>query len=184
MLMYISDREVRGYRPCPMTSFPSEGLAENQRGDLSDAQRAGFAQLVRARRRGRASMALVFAAIGVIVALYASPRASRALRASVPAIALAIAVVLVAGPDAVARDLRAGRVQCTEGAAGKRRVGNGRARSSYFLQVNDRRFETSRAKYEAAPDAGYVRMYFLPRSRKIVNLELLPDRPVEPGAVT
>ena len=36
--------------------------------------------------------------------------------------------------------------------------------------------------YDAAPDAGYVRVYFLPLSRKVVNLERLPDRPVEPGA--
>lgn len=164
-----------------MAAFPSEGLETNQRGELSSAQRDGFARLVRARRRGRASMALVFAALGVIVALFASPqKASPAMRAGVPAIALAIALVLVAAPDSVARDLRAGRVEVAEGAIGKRRIGNGRARSTYLLQVGDRRFQTSGGTYKAAPDAGYVRLYFLPSSRKVVNLELLPDRPLDP----
>jgi hypothetical protein len=162
-------------------AFPSEGLEANQRGELSSAQRDGFARMLRARRRGRASMALVFAALAVIVALFASPKkASPAMRAGVSAIALAIALALVAAPDTVARDMRAGRVDVVEGAVGKRRRGNGRARPTYFLQVGDRRFQIFRSQYEAAPDAGYVRLYFLPSSRKLVNLEPLPDRPRDP----
>jgi hypothetical protein len=126
-------------------------------------------------------MALVFAALAVIVVLFASPKkASPALRAGVSALALAIALGIVAAPDTVARDVRASRVEVTEGAIGKHRLGNGRARSTYLLQVGDRRFQVTRGTFEAAPDAGYVRLYFLPSSRKVVNLELLPDRPRDP----
>src|SRR5437764_201795 len=83
---------------------------------------------------------------------------------------LAIAFLILVVPDPLAGDARAGRVEHREGAIGKRRVGNGRARSSYFLVVGDRRFRVARSTYEAAPDAGYVRIYYLPRSRKLVNL--------------
>jgi hypothetical protein len=156
-----------------VAAFPSEGLEANQRGELSSAQRDGLAQLVRARRRGRVSMALVFAALAVIVALFASPKkASPAMRAGVPAIALALALVIVAAPDTVARDLRAGRVDVMEGAIGKRRIGNGRARATYSLEVGARRFQLSRGRFEAAPDAGYVRLYFLPSSRRVVGDQL------------
>ena len=34
---------------------------------------------------------------------------------------------------------------------------------------------------EAAPDAGYVRAYYLPRTRKLVNLERLPNPPLPAG---
>jgi hypothetical protein len=39
------------------------------------------------------------------------------------------------------------------------------------------------ATYDAAPDAGVVRLYYLPRSRRVVNLERLPNAPL-PDVVT
>ena len=37
--------------------------------------------------------------------------------------------------------------------------------------------------YRAAPDAGIVRLYYLPASRHVVNLERLPDRTLAEGAI-
>ena len=53
----------------------------------------------------------------------------------------------------------------------------------YFVDVGDSSFKVAPATYEAAPDAGIVRVYFLPRSRKVVNLERLPNAPL-PHEVT
>lgn len=39
-----------------------------------------------------------------------------------------------------------------------------------------------RASYDSAPDGGYVRVYFLPRSRRVVNLEQLADPAIPTGA--
>jgi hypothetical protein len=75
------------------------------------------------------------------------------------------------------------QVASAEGAIGKRRIAGGRAQSTYLLDVGDRTFKVSRATCDAAPDAGLVRLYFLPRSRKIVNLERLPNPPL-PKEVT
>jgi hypothetical protein len=35
--------------------------------------------------------------------------------------------------------------------------------------------------WNAAPSAGYVRAFYLPRTKWIVNLERLPDRPLPDG---
>jgi hypothetical protein len=45
------------------------------------------------------------------------------------------------------------------------------------------RCEVDRETYHAAPNAGYVRLYFLPRSHTVVNLERLPDRPLPQDAM-
>jgi hypothetical protein len=42
-------------------------------------------------------------------------------------------------------------------------------------------YRVSGIGYDAAPDAGIVRVYFLPRSRRVVNLERLPDAPLAAG---
>jgi hypothetical protein len=44
-------------------------------------------------------------------------------------------------------------------------------------EAGNREFRCSREIYEFAPDAGMVRLYYLPRSPWVVNLELLPDAP-------
>jgi hypothetical protein len=47
--------------------------------------------------------------------------------------------------------------------------------------VGDARFTVSRGRYEAAPDAGYVRLYYLPLSKRVVNLERMPNPSAEHG---
>lgn len=94
----------------------------------------------------------------------------------------------------MAKDVRAGRVESIEGAI-RKRAGTDAiyalrgpaaspAPTSHLIwvanrQAGDQQFDSPQAIYEAAPEAGMVRIYYLPTSRWVVNLELLPDPPVE-----
>jgi len=51
----------------------------------------------------------------------------------------------------------------------------------YYLNIAGRQLKTYVSAYAAAPDAGYVRAYYLPRTRKLVNLERLPNPPLPAG---
>jgi len=170
----------------PADVFQAEALDANRRGELTDAQLRGFGKLSGYNRRSAFSSAAFLVAGAVLVGFFASPSASPTLRVLIPLVCLVIAAVLVVraitGSDALTRDLRRRQVQSVHGAIGKRRIGNGRAPDTFFLDVGDSRFNVARATYENAPDAGYVRLYFLPHSRKIVNLERLPNPAVENGA--
>lgn len=165
--------------------FMPEALDANRRGDLTDAQLRGFRGLSHYRRKSALGSAALLVAGAVLVGGFASPSASPTLRVLIPVVCLVIAAVLVtrsiAGTDALSRDLRRREVQFVEGAIGKSRIGGGRAPDVVYLDVGDKRFKVSPATYDAAPDAGYVRLYFLPRSRKIVNLEILPNPAFENG---
>ena len=63
---------------------------------------------------------------------------------------------------------KASRAASARDACNRRRP-SGRPR--YYLVISGRRLLTYRSAYDAAPDAGYVRAYFLPRTRRLVNLE-------------
>jgi hypothetical protein len=168
----------------PSNPFPPDALEANRRGELSDAQRRGFGALSGYQRRNDFSIAGFLVAGAVLVGFFASPTASPLLRGLIPILCLALAAFLVVrsitGGGALTRDLRQGRVESAEGAIGKRRPsgGGGRSVSTYFLDVGDRHFKVTPAPYEAAPDAGFVRLYYLPHSRKVVNLERLPNAPL------
>jgi len=88
--------------------------------------------------------------------------------------------------DSMTQDMRSGRVEMIEGAIGKRSEDSdiGRTRRLlYYLDVAGRSFEVDGGTYHAAPDVGIVRLYVLPRSHVIVNLERMPDRPLPAGAL-
>ncbi|HUO80304.1 MAG TPA: hypothetical protein VMU00_09180 [Steroidobacteraceae bacterium] len=164
--------------------FPTDALEANRRGELSAAQRQGFGNLARARRKSSIGTAGFLLAGALLIGLFASPSAPMLWRVLIAGTCLAIAAFLVlravTGSDPLSRDLRDVHVAVVEGAIGKRRVANGRT-TSYFLEVGERRFGVGSLTFGAAPEAGYVRLYYLPHSRKLVNLERLPDRPVAPG---
>ncbi|HTJ23876.1 MAG TPA: hypothetical protein VL383_15840 [Gemmatimonadaceae bacterium] len=165
--------------------FTPEALDANRRGELTDAQLRGFRGLSRYRHKSAFGSAALLVAGAVLIGGFASPSASPTLRLLIPLVCLVIAAFLVVraitGADALTHDLRRREVQFVEGAIGKSRVGGGRAPDVLYLDVDDKRFNVSPATYDAAPDAGYVRLYFLPRSRKIVNLEVLPNPAFENG---
>jgi hypothetical protein len=162
----------------PQSPFRSDALDANRRGELSDEQLRGYRALSWSKRRSSLSTAAYLVAGALLVAFFASPSSSVVLRGSVIVICLTIAAFLVvraiSGADALTRDLRHRHVESIEGAVGKRRRSAGRTASNYYLDVGDRTFTVGGSTYAAAPDAGFARVYFLPRSRKIVNIELTP----------
>ena len=165
--------------------FRPEALEANRRGELTDVQLRSFGSLSRRRRKSARGTAGLLAAGGLLIAFFASPTFSPVLRALIPLVCLAVAAFLilraVSGADALARDLKEGRVQFVEGAIGKSSQSVDEGNDIYSLDVGDSRFNVMPMTYDAAPDAGYVRLYFLPTSRIVVNLERLPDPPVEIG---
>jgi hypothetical protein len=153
-----------------------EALEANQRGELSADQLRGFRALSRYTRRNTLTIGMYFVAGAFIVGFFAT-NGSPAVRFSVTVLCLAVAAWLVVrsitGSDRLTRDLRDVKVQSVEGAIGKSRLGG--KTSTYFLEVGNESFTVSPATFDTAPAAGIVRLYFLPRSRKIVNLERLPN---------
>jgi hypothetical protein len=88
--------------------------------------------------------------------------------------------------DPIYSDTRAGRVECAEGAITKHTAARGSGGATpgtrYEIRVNAREgrtqiFHTSRSLYEYAPQASLARLFYLPRSHWVVNLEALPDPP-------
>jgi hypothetical protein len=87
--------------------------------------------------------------------------------------------------DPMARDVQDGWVQVIEGALAKpppEQAPYGNMPSRHFLRVSNRtagiqQFRCARDIYDFAPDAGMVRLYYLPRAAHCVNLELLPAAP-------
>lgn len=154
------------------------GLEENRSGELSDQQRKNLGALSRYRRRNAATIALFCLAAAAILLFAPNPRAPLVERELIAAAAGLLAAFLivraVTGNDALTRDLHESRVESVEGAIGKRRRSTGRL-ANYYLDVGDRTFSVGPGWYRDAPDAGWVRAYYLPLSKMIVNIERRPN---------
>jgi hypothetical protein len=169
--------------------FPQTDLAVNASGRLSDNQRRIWRSRSRGVRKTELTFAVIFAIIGALVAFSAGPAKDAVLKPVVGLVCLVIVVILVVraltGGDAITKDVRSGRVDSVEGAITKRQVttdggsGGGSSDTTYYLDVSGKRLEVSHVGYEAAPEAGWVRLYYLPASHHVVNLERLPD-PAQP----
>ena len=172
-----------------MDAFHADALEANRRRELNDAQRRNIRAWANSNRRGALSLAGVFLAIAVLVGVFAPATAPPVTRAVITAVSLLLALGIglraIVGLDALTRDVRAGRVESVEGAIGKRGSLVLRHNSSQtkILQVGNQRFKVGPSTYKDAPDAGFVRVYYLPRSRKVVNLERL-ERAVAPELTT
>lgn len=167
--------------------FSTAALPTNQSGRLTDEQSERWRRIAKGRRQSIRGVALPFAAIGALLLFANFPTAKPAARTTGGMVFLAIAAIFVvaANVEPVNADVREGRVESIEGAIAKRSryQGNKNPSRSYYFDVGGRRLQAlSRWSYDAAPDAGYVRVYFLPRSRRVVNLEQLPDQPIPTGS--
>lgn len=176
--------------PNHATVMRPDALDANRSGQLTNEQRQGLGRYDRGRRRGILGLVPVFAVIGILALSAKGPAPSASARpyVGVGALAAAVIALLVAAGarDKLADDLRTGRVAAIEGAIEKRHLSSASVRTdtgSYYLDVAGKSFLVPRGTYDAAPDAGIVRVYYLPRSRKVVNYERLPDRPLPPGAL-
>ncbi|MGH2718646.1 MAG: hypothetical protein ACRDJU_08720 [Actinomycetota bacterium] len=147
------------------------------------------------RRKSQVSGAVLAVAIGTLILVAAKKSLPAYEHYGLPAFAYLIAVGMLVraatGFDNITKDVRAGKVASVEGAITKRRVNPSNLSSGggtsaepstlYYLDVQGQRLETGRNAFEAAPEAGIVRVYYLPRSKRVVNLEVLPDRPIPEG---
>ena len=165
--------------------FPAEALPENRSGHLTSDQARRFERMVIGRRQSTRGLAVPFGAIGALLLIMSGPAATVVKRHLAGWGFVAAAAVILAAPafDPLAADVRERRVETVQGAVGKRRVQSGvrTGRTRYYLNIEGRRLLTYLSAYEAAPDAGYVRAYYLPRTRRLVNLERLPNPPLPAG---
>jgi hypothetical protein len=171
------------------TVLNADALETNRAGKLTDAQRKGFRGLDRAIRKNELSLAVICAIIGALLLTSNGGPASEQWLHPVGGIGFGVvAVVLLVRAlflgDSLSSDLRSGHVETVEGAIGKNSYTSHSGKyssTSYYLEVAGKRFEVAYLTYEAAPEAGWVRLYVLPRSHKVVNMERLPDKAVPEG---
>jgi hypothetical protein len=166
--------------------FPAETLPENRAGHLTSDQARRFERMVAGRRQSTRGLAMPVGAIAALLLIMSGPAATAVTRHLAGwGFVVATAVILAAPAfDPLAADVREGRVKAVEGAVGKRRVQSmsltGGTR--YYLNIGGRQLQTYRSAFDAAPDAGYVRAYYLSRTRRLVNLERLPNPPLPADA--
>lgn len=167
--------------------FPQDALEANRAGRLTAEQRSWLRGLARNTRSGMRGMAGVVAALGLILLFLATN--GGAWRALAGAALLIVAAFLfirsMTGGDSFDADLREGYVESVEGAIAKRTVTTGGRSSTtvHYIDVEHKQMVAFRDQYEAAPDAGYVRVFYMPHSKRVVNLERLPDHAVPGGMV-
>jgi hypothetical protein len=169
--------------------FPQSALDANKNGQLSDGQRQSLRAASRGVRKRELTAAVFSAAVGIFLFIAVRPSSPVLVRVVIPIGLLALAVFLVlralTGEDRLTRDLRNPRVESLEGPISKHAVSSESGSSSsttHYLTVAGERFKVGTHAYHAAPDAGFVRIYFLPLSRHVVNLEQLPDRALPEGS--
>jgi hypothetical protein len=171
-----------------IAALSADALEVNRQGRLTDDQRKGWAGAERAWRSdfGFAALVCAFLGLGLLTGFLSNKadptRILGGLGLLVAAGVLGYVAVFLGQP--LARDLRDGRVASIEGPIGRERMaGSGGQPASHWLDVDGKRFACGLDAYEAAEQPGIVRLYYLPRSRKAVNFERLPDRPLPAGAV-
>ena len=169
----------------PTSPYSADALAANQAGQLTDQQRQAFRGRDRAFRKSELIGAAGAAIIGVLLITSSGPSPEAWLRpyASVALFVIAGGLLVRAtlAGDSLSSDLASGSVQTVEGAVLKD-IRQGKETESFYLHVAGKTFEVPRSVYSAAPDAGIIRVYYLPRSKTVVNLEHLADRALPAGA--
>ncbi len=160
----------------------SEELNSNRQGQLTATQREGFARLLEQRNRNAIRIAGALVAVAVLVGVFVVPSLAPVWRIGILGVPLGIAISLIlrvlTGPDkALGRDLRHGQVQAVTGPINKEQESamDLDSTSVYILKVADQRFTVAATTFEKAPRSGTVRLYYLPASRIVVNLESLTD---------
>ena len=162
--------------------FPQDALEANRAGKLTQAQRVGWRRNDRGLRKTELQFALFITILGLVVWFATGPSKDATLKPLIGIGCLIIAGFLVVrsflGADPLTQDLRSGRVETVEGAITKTSVSahsRGSSSTSYYFTVAGTRVSVGLAAYQAAPEAGMVRLYYLPHSHHLVNMERIAD---------
>jgi len=175
----------------PAPPLAADALTENRAGKLTRAQRDVYRRMSRGWRKAEFQFAGIFAVIGLLVWFADGPAKYATVKPLLGIAFLILAGVLfvvgVTGSDPITRDLREGRVAQVEGAIRKyteTSSSRGSSTTYHYAEVGNVRTEMGGTTYEALPEAGIVRLFYLPHSRRLVNFEQLADRPLPEGALT
>ena len=168
---------------------PADALEANRAGRLTDQQRRDLRGQSRGLRKAELQFAVIFTILGLLVWFAQGPAKYATVKPLVGISFLIIAGFLVVrafvGADPLTHDLRSTNVQSVEGAITKTSVtahSRGTSSTSFYFTVSGTRVKVSRFEYQAAPEAGIVKVYYLPHSHQLVNMERLPDRPLPADA--
>lgn len=171
-----------------MNSLSAEALDSNRRGELTATQRDRYARRLQRRNRSALGLATALLAVAGLVGILTAHSLTPIWRIGIVGVALGVALslvlrVLTGGDKALGRDLRHGQVQAVSGPISKEQESamDVNSTSIYILKVGDQRFKVAAATFEATPSNGQVRLYYLPASRTVVNLEAFTDE-TPPGA--
>jgi hypothetical protein len=162
--------------------FPQEAVEDNRAGRLTGLQRQAFRTQARGFRKSELQFAVIATVIGLLVWFAEGPAKYATVKPLIGIGCLILAGFLVVrsflGADSLTHDLRSGRVESVEGAITKTIVtsqGGSSSSTSYYFTVAGTRVNVWRAAYHAAPEAGMVKIYYLPHSHQLVNLERVVD---------
>jgi hypothetical protein len=166
-----------------------EALESNRQGRLTDAQRKQWSNMAGVWTGDLRMFALFFGIVGVVLLIAPGQVALPGpLRIVAGVVCLAVAgyiVFLAVGGSGLTRDVRDGRVLSVEGPVTTDRVQtpDGPGMTHYYLLVSDGRYECSPQAIDLVGVGGVFRVYFLPRSHRVVNLERLADVPIPAGVL-
>ena len=168
--------------------FPQDALESNRQGRLADSQKQWLRAMSREGRKSALSIAAMCAALGLVIWFAPGPPQYAVTKPLIGLALLAVALFFLlrslSGGDALTQDLRSGRVEAVEGAITKVRIrGTRSAASTHYFDVEGSRLHVTPGQYDWAPDAGIVRVFYLPHSHRAVNFERLADRPLPAGAM-
>jgi hypothetical protein len=168
--------------------FPQDALESNRAGRLTDGQKQWLRTMSRDSRKSGLSIAATCAALGLVIWLAPGPSQYAVTKPLIGFVLLAVALFFLlrslSGGDALTQDLRSVKVESVEGAITKVLIrGTRSAASTHYFDVAGKRLHVNSSQYDWAPDAGIVRVFYLPHSHRAVNFERLADRPLPEGAM-
>lgn len=183
--------------------FPLSALEANRAGRLTAEQIRGLHLDARESQRSGVTGGIALAAMGLLIV--GGTLAGRVPGSRLQSFAVGVAIAAagglllgsrrwVRGPRSSHAASESTRLDVVEGPFRRERYDHttllgsthttrGNARFDYLLHVGSRRLSVSEQAYNAAPDDGVVRVFLLPQSDRVVNLERIGDAPPTPVEV-
>lgn len=171
------------------TSLHPEALEANRQGRLTDAQRQQWSGRAGIWAGDLRMFALFFGIVGVVLLVapgqVSLPGPIRILAGVGCLVVAAFIVYLALGGSGLSRDARDGRVRSVEGpvTTDRMQVDAGAATTRYYVLVAGGRYECAPQAVDLIGIGGIFRVYYLPRSHRVVNLERLADAPLPAGVL-